>query len=50
MLDDAFHFLVQAQEAPDWARLGQHLPYEWIERDSVAAGIAQLEGILRRLA
>ena len=27
-----------------------HTPYEWIERDSIAAGIAQLEGILRRLA
>jgi acetylornithine deacetylase/succinyl-diaminopimelate desuccinylase-like protein len=27
-----------------------HTPYEWIARDSIAAGIAQLEGILRRLA
>jgi hypothetical protein len=27
MFDDALHFLVQAQEDPDWARLGQHLPY-----------------------
>jgi hypothetical protein len=26
-----------------------HTPYEWIERDSIAGGIAQLEGVLRRL-
>jgi hypothetical protein len=32
MFDDAIHFLVEAQEAPDWDRLGQNLPYEWIEQ------------------
>jgi len=32
MFDDALHFLVEAAEKPDWARLGQHLPYEWIEQ------------------
>lgn len=31
MFDDAIHFLSDALEAPDWRRLGQHLPYEWIE-------------------
>ena len=32
IFDDAIHFLVQTQEAPDWERLGQNLPYEWIEQ------------------
>ncbi|WP_211463236.1 IS4 family transposase, partial [Collimonas silvisoli] len=32
MLDDAIHFMTEAQEAPNWERLGQHLPYEWIEQ------------------
>lgn len=32
MLNDALHFLVDATEKPDWARLGQHLPYAWIEQ------------------
>jgi acetylornithine deacetylase/succinyl-diaminopimelate desuccinylase-like protein len=26
-----------------------HTPHEWIERDSIGGGIAQLEGVLRRL-
>lgn len=26
-----------------------HTPHEWIERDSITAGVAQLEGVLRRL-
>ncbi len=30
MLDDAIHFMAETQEAPNWERLGQHLPYEWI--------------------
>ncbi|WP_211444532.1 IS4 family transposase [Collimonas humicola] len=32
MLDDAIHFMAETQEAPNWERLGQHLPYEWIEK------------------
>jgi hypothetical protein len=32
MLDDAIHFLAEAQEMPNWERLGQHLPVEWIEQ------------------
>lgn len=31
MLDDAIPFLAENLEFPDWARLGQHLPYDWIE-------------------
>ncbi|WEF31355.1 IS4 family transposase [Pseudoduganella chitinolytica] len=42
MLDDALHFLVQAQEDPDWARLGRHLPSEWIEQAVVHTGKASI--------
>ena len=42
MLDDALHFLVQAQEAPDWGRLGQHLPYEWVEQAVAYSGKASI--------
>jgi hypothetical protein len=42
MFDDALHFLVQAQEAPDWTRLGQHLPYEWIEQAVAYTGKASI--------
>lgn len=42
MFDDALHFLVQAQESPDWARLGQHLPYEWIEQAVTYTGKASI--------
>ncbi|NGZ88590.1 transposase domain-containing protein, partial [Duganella aceris] len=31
MIDDALHFLANGLESPDWRRLGQHLPFEWIE-------------------
>lgn len=31
MFDDAIHFLTEMLEEPDWGRLGQHLPFEWIE-------------------
>lgn len=31
MFDDALHFLANGLESPDWRRLGQHLPYDWIE-------------------
>jgi hypothetical protein len=42
MLDDALHFLVDAQERPDWQRLGQHLPYEWIEQALAYTGKASV--------
>jgi len=32
MFDDALHFLANHLESPDWARLGEHLPYEWVEQ------------------
>ena len=32
MLDDTLHFLANNLEAPDWRRLGEHLPVEWIEQ------------------
>lgn len=42
MLDDAIHFLIENQEAPNWARLGEHLPYEWIERAVALTGKASI--------
>src|ERR1700754_99620 len=45
MLDDAIHFLIENQEAPDWARLGEHLPYEWIER---AVGLTGKASVRKR--
>ena len=32
MLDDTLHFLANQLEAPDWRRLGEHLPVEWIKQ------------------
>jgi hypothetical protein len=32
MFDDTLHFLANELESPDWGRLGQHLPYEWVEQ------------------
>lgn len=31
MFDDTLHFLANHLDAPDWNRLGEHLPVEWIE-------------------
>jgi hypothetical protein len=42
MLDDAIHFLAEAQEVPNWERLGQHLPYEWIEQAISYTGKASI--------
>jgi hypothetical protein len=42
MFDDAIHFLVDAQERPDWERLGRHLPYEWIEQAVAYTGKASI--------
>jgi hypothetical protein len=42
MLDEAVHFLAEAQESPDWDRLGQHLPYEWIEQAVAHTGKASI--------
>lgn len=32
MFDDALHFLANHLESPDWRRLGEHLPVEWIKQ------------------
>lgn len=32
MFDDTLHFLGNHLESPDWARLGEHLPYERVEQ------------------
>jgi hypothetical protein len=32
MFDDTLHFLANHLESPDWHRLGEHLPVEWIEQ------------------
>lgn len=42
MLDDALYFLGEKQETPDWARLGEHLPYEWIEQAVAYTGRASI--------
>ncbi|QTD89532.1 IS4 family transposase [Burkholderia anthina] len=42
MLDDALYFLAEEQETPDWARLGEHLPYEWIEQAVTYTGRASI--------
>ncbi|MBD8543552.1 transposase domain-containing protein [Oxalobacteraceae sp. CFBP 8761] len=32
MLDDTLHFLANHLEAPDWHRLGEHLPLERVQQ------------------
>ena len=57
MLDDTLHFLANHLDAPDWRRLGEHLPVEWIEeaaRRTDATSIRHrrqrgAEGVLIRL-
>lgn len=42
MFDDALHFMVEMLEAPDWGRLGQHLPFEWVEEAISYTGAASI--------
>lgn len=42
MFDDALHFLADGLESPDWRRLGQHLPYEWIEQAVICTDAASI--------
>lgn len=43
MLADHLSLLLEAPESPpDWARLGEHLPYEWIEQAVAATGRASI--------
>lgn len=42
MFDDAIHFVAEMLEAPDWGRLGQHLPFEWVEEAINCTGAASI--------
>lgn len=42
MLADHIHYLLEAQEPPDWSRLGAHLPYEWVEQAVANTGRASI--------
>lgn len=42
MFDDALHFVANLLEAPDWERLGAHLPYEWVEEAVAYTGAASI--------
>jgi hypothetical protein len=42
MFDDALHFFAEMLEAPDWGRLGQHLPFEWVEEAISCTGAASI--------
>jgi hypothetical protein len=42
MFNDAIHFLTEMLEAPDWGRLGQHLPFEWVEGAIACTGTASI--------
>ena len=32
LFEDTLHFLANHLDSPDWRRLGEHLPVEWIEQ------------------
>jgi len=42
MTDETAHFLADAPSQPDWVRLGQHLPYEWIAQAVAYMGKARI--------
>lgn len=42
MFDDTLHFLANHLESPDWRRLGEHLPYEWIEQAVLSTDAASI--------
>src|SRR3989442_1763818 len=42
MLADTLNLVLDTQEPPDWARLGEHLPYEWIEQAIAQTGRASI--------
>jgi hypothetical protein len=42
MFDEALHFVADAVERPDWARLDQHLPYEWVAQAVAYTGPASI--------
>lgn len=47
MLSDALPLVIALPNPPDWKRLGEQLPYEWVEAALVANGKASIR--LRRL-
>jgi len=42
MLGETAHYFADAPSQPDWARLGQHLPYEWIAQPVAYTGKASI--------
>ena len=42
MLSDALPLVIELPKTPDWGRLGEHLPYEWVEAALVASGKASI--------
>jgi len=42
MADESAHCFAVAPSQPDWARLGQHLPYEWIAQAVACTGKARI--------
>ena len=42
MLTDALKLILETEKPPDWSRLGQHLPYEWIEQAVAQTGRASI--------
>ena len=47
MLSDTLPLVIALPNPPDWKRLGEHFPYEWVEAALVASGKASIR--LRRL-
>jgi hypothetical protein len=42
MLSDALPLVIDLPNPPDWRRLGEHLPYEWVEAALSASGKASI--------
>lgn len=42
MLSDALPLVITLPSPPDWRRLGEHLPYEWVEAALAASGKASI--------
>jgi hypothetical protein len=42
MLSDALPLVIDLPNPPDWRRLGEHLPYEWVEAALGASGKASI--------
>jgi hypothetical protein len=42
MLSDALPLVIDLPNPPDWRRLGEHLPYEWVEAALIASEKASI--------